>query len=150
MVTIRTVTPADSDTWLRMRCALWPDGSAPEHRDEIEQFFAGDFPRWPWTALVAHDDTSTLLGFAEVSVRPYAEGCESPQVGYLEGWWVEPVVRARGIGRALMAAAEDWARDRGLIEFASDAAPDNAASIAAHQALGFTDAGLVQCFRKQL
>jgi len=150
MVTIRPVTPADLDTWLRMRCALWSDGSPAEHREEIEQFFAGEFPRWPWSVLIAHDDDGQVAGFAEVSVRPYAEGCESPQVGYLEGWWVEPQARGSGVGRALVSAAEDWARQRGLTEFASDAEPDNTTSIAAHQALGFEDAGLVQCFRKPI
>ena len=149
MVTIRPVQPTHSDTWLRMRCALWPDGSAAEHGEEIRQFFAGEFPRWPWNVLMAFDQAGLPVGFAEVSVRPYAEGCAS-QVAYLEGWWVEPTARGAGVGRALIQAAEQWGRDRGLTEFASDADPDNEASIAAHLATGFEDAGLVRCFRKQL
>lgn len=150
MVTIRPVETSDSDTWLRMRCALWPDAPVAEHREEIRQFFAGEFPRWPWSVLLAIDAADRPAGFAEVSVRPYAEGCDSREVAYLEGWWVEPEARAAGVGRALIHAAEQWGRDRGLTEFASDADPDNDASIASHLALGFEDAGLVRCFRKQL
>ena len=50
----------------------------------------------------------------------------------------------------LAKAAENWDRSRGCREFASDADPDNEASVAAHRALGFEDAGLVRCFRKDL
>lgn len=150
MVTIRLIEPADTDTWLRMRCALWPDDSEAEHREEIEQFFGGTFPRGPWSVWLAQDRDGKALGFAELSVRTYAEGCKGLQVAYLEGWYVEPDARKLGFGRALIAAAEQWARDRGLKEFASDADPSNATSYAAHRALGFEDAGLVQCFKKKL
>ncbi len=54
------------------------------------------------------------------------------------------------MGRALLEAAEEWARTEGCFEFASDAQADNMASVAAHLALGFNDAGLLRCFRKDL
>jgi aminoglycoside 6'-N-acetyltransferase I len=71
-------------------------------------------------------------------------------VAYLEGWFVVPAARGRGVGRALIAAAEEWGRAQGCCEFASDAHPDNEVSAAAHRALGFVEAGLVRCFRKDL
>jgi aminoglycoside 6'-N-acetyltransferase I len=87
---------------------------------------------------------------AELSVRPCAEGCLTSRVAYLEGWYVVPEARRRGVGRALLQEAEDWGRTQGCTEFASDTQPDNDGSIAAHRALGFEDAGLVRCFRKEL
>jgi aminoglycoside 6'-N-acetyltransferase I len=98
----------DAATWMEMRMALWPEDSDAEHREEIDQFFAGEFPRWPWSVLLAEDASGRALGFAEVSVRPYAEGCRSNRVAYLEGWFVLPEVRNRGVGRALVDAAEEW------------------------------------------
>ena len=148
---VEAAQPSDAAAWLRMRCRLWPEGTQEEHREEIEAYFAGRFARHPWQVLVARDESAgEALGFVELSVRSYAEGCDGVEVAYLEGWYVESRGRRTGVGRALIAAAEDWARGRGLNEFASDASPDNEASLAAHRALGFEDAGLVQCFRKRL
>jgi aminoglycoside 6'-N-acetyltransferase I len=134
---------------LRLRHALWPDGTEAEHREEIDRFFAGR-AREPKAVLVAEDAAAHVIGVAELSIRPHAEGCHSDRVAYLEGWFVAPEARGRGVGRALMAAAEDWGRSQGCDEFASDAEAGDAVSAAAHRALGFTEVGLVRCFRKDL
>ncbi|HEV8382198.1 MAG TPA: aminoglycoside 6'-N-acetyltransferase [Gemmatimonadales bacterium] len=149
MTRIKQATPADATAWLELRCALWPEGSRSEHRNEIEQFFAGTLAE-PLAVLLAVDDTNQTVGLAELSIRPYAEGCHSPDVAYLEGWFVAPTARRRGVGRALVEAAEQWGRARGCREIASDTQPDNLVSIAAHRSLGFEAAGSVRCFRKDL
>lgn len=150
MVTVRLAEPRDARSWLEMRRALWPEDSEGEHQLEIDRYFAGEFPRFPWTVFLAADAEGRLLGMAEVSVRPYAEGCRSERVAYLEGWYVARDARRSGVGRALVAAAEGWGRSQGCSEFASDAHPDNHVSFVAHRAIGFADAGLVRCFRKDL
>jgi aminoglycoside 6'-N-acetyltransferase I len=96
------------------------------------------------------EDAGKLLGFAEVGTRAYAEGCETSPVGFLEGWFVEEHARGSGVGRALVQAAETWARERGLTEFGSDTWLDNEASIQAHQALGFAVTERLVCFLKRL
>ncbi len=151
---VRVATPADRDAWLRLRAALWPGdapGDAEEHAREIDAHLdaRGEDARWPQEALLAELD-GEVVGLAEVSVRPYAEGCETRDVGYLEGWYVAPGHRRRGVGRALVRAAEAWARARGCAELASDTDPDNDVSRRAHAACGFEDAGLVRCFRRRL
>lgn len=150
MVNVRAARPTDASTWSSMRRALWPEDTEAEHRAEIDRYFAGEFPRWPWTALLAEDAGGRIVGFAEVSVRPYAQGCKSERVAYLEGWFVAPDVRKRGVGRALIAAAEEWGRSRGCSELASDADPDNTVSRDAHGAVGFDEVGLVRCFKKDI
>jgi aminoglycoside 6'-N-acetyltransferase I len=147
MIHVRPVTPADAGAWLQMRCALWPEGSENEHRDEINRFFAGQ-RRDPLHTLLALDGSDRPLGFAELAIRPYAEDCLTDRVAYLEGWYVEPEARRRGVGTSLVRAAEDWARAQGCAEFASDALIDDQISAAAHRSLGFEETAQIRCFRK--
>jgi aminoglycoside 6'-N-acetyltransferase I len=132
-----------------MRAALWPEGSVTEHDAEADRFLRGASAE-PLAVLVAEDPRGGLVGFAEVSIRSYAEGCATDRVGYLEGWFVEPAFRRHGVGRALVRAAEDWARSQGCRELASDTEADNDASAMTHRALGFVEAGLIRCFRKDI
>jgi aminoglycoside 6'-N-acetyltransferase I len=71
-------------------------------------------------------------------------------VPHVEGWYVEAQHRRRRIGARLLAAAERWARAAGYAELASDAALDNHASIAAHEALGFEITDRIVCLLKKL
>jgi len=104
----RPAQRGDSAAWERMRQTLWP--SAPgEHAGEIDQFFDGNRER-PAAVLIACDDSNEAIRFAELSIRPYAEECYSGRVAYLEGWFVEATARRRGVGAALVKAAEEWGR----------------------------------------
>jgi len=125
---------------------LW---SREEHGHEIEQFFTGQAIE-PLAVLIADDGMAGPIGIAELSIRSNAEGCRTNRVAYLEGVFVVPEARRRGVGKKLVEAAEGWARAQGCGEFASDTAPSNSVSVALHRAVGFTDAGLLQCFRKDL
>ena len=131
-----------------MRRALWPDPD-DDHAREAEQFFA-DHLRNLLEVLLAYDESGRAVGFAELSIRNCAEGCDTDRVGYLEGWFVEADVRRQGVGRALVEAAEAWARRQGCVEFGSDAHIDNLLSAKAHEALGFTETDRIRCFRKPL
>jgi aminoglycoside 6'-N-acetyltransferase I len=148
MIQVRPVTPSDAPAWLRMREALWPDESG-SHAIEVEQYFAGAL-HMPLEVLLALDDKGAAVGFAELSIRAYAEDCTTDRVAYLEGWYVEPDARRKGVGRALIAAAEAWGRWQGCTECGSDALLDNEVSEAAHLALGFVETVQLRCFRKLL
>lgn len=144
---VRPLTEGELDAWLDLRVALWPDSTREEHASDRELVL--DDPQ-RYAVLVVPDDSGRLVAFAEVSLREWAEGCESRPVGYLEGWYVAPAWRRRGLGRALVEAAERWAQARGAREFASDVEPDNAASLAAHARLGFREVGRAVLFAKRL
>jgi aminoglycoside 6'-N-acetyltransferase I len=145
---IRPAEPADASVWQRMRESLWPDGCG-DHARDIATYFSG--PRTnPLEVLLACLGSGAPIGFVELSIRPYAEGCTTDRVAFVEGWFVEPGHRGRGAGAALMAAAEEWGRAGKCSELASDTQLANEASIAAHNALGFEETERLVCFRKSL
>lgn len=132
-----------------MRDALWPEGAERTHAREIEQYFAGALNN-PLEVLLAVDEAGQVVGVAELSIRNYAEDCVTDRVAYLEGWYVDAKWRRRRVGKALIEAAESWARAQGCTEFASDALLENESSAAAHRALGFEETAQIRCFRKEL
>jgi aminoglycoside 6'-N-acetyltransferase I len=146
---IRPVTAADSEEWLRMRHALWPDGSFAQHRQDIARYFAGD-RREPTEVLLALATDAAPVGFVELSIRNIVDSCSTDRVAYLEGWFVVPDSRRQGVGRALIQAAEQWGARQGCTEFGSDADIDNDISYAAHLRSGFEETGRVRTFRKSL
>ena len=151
-VHIRLGRPDDCEQLARLRAALWPESSAEEHAKELVSILGGTpLGVMPMVELVAEASDGRIVGFLEAGLRSYAEGCdESRPVGYVEGWFVEEEFRRHGIGAALLAAAEVWARAQGCIEMASDTTIDNDTSQRAHEALGFEVAGRSVNYRKRL
>jgi aminoglycoside 6'-N-acetyltransferase I len=151
MTSIRPARVEDIPALAALRHALWPEGSAPEHAAELRSLLAGTYAPFPIVELVVEDGRGALIGFAEVSLRSYSDGCDPARpVGYLEGWFVAADRRREGIGTRLVEAAEQWARSQGCIELASDVEIDNGISHAAHRALGFEEVSRVVVYRKPL
>ncbi len=144
---IRPVEPGDRGEWLRMRRALWSKCPIDTLEAEMATILAG---RENQAVFVAARPTGRLGGFVEASIHPHAIGCQTHPVAYLEGWYVDPDLRRTGVGNALLAAAESWARAKGHREMASDTLFDNEAGLAAHQACGYAVTGRLIHFKKRL
>jgi aminoglycoside 6'-N-acetyltransferase I len=136
-IKIRKMAAADQRQWLEMRRTLWPDCPKERHLLEVDQLLRSE-----GLVLFAEGADGRSLGFAEISIRrDHVEGTCSVPVPYLEGWYVDPGHRNRGVGRALIDAAEKWALEAGFTELASDAEIGNDEGIRAHQKLGFREVG---------
>jgi aminoglycoside 6'-N-acetyltransferase I len=148
---IRPITSSDRAEWLRMLQGLHPELPVAEHEPSIDAYFTGaDITELsPSAVFVAEREDARLGGFLELSVRNYAEGCRG-HTPYVESWFVDADLRGTGTGRALMEAAEQWARERGFVELASDALSTNHLSHSAHKALGFEPVEEIVVFRKSL
>lgn len=145
---VRLLEARDRQAWAQMRTALWPDEDADLLGHETLLHFSG--APVAEAVFVCENNDDTLCGFLELSLRPYAEGCASKPVPYIEGWYVAPGARMKGAGRALVAAAENWALVRNFNEIASDTQLDNSQSQAAHDALGYEEVERLVTFRKSL
>jgi aminoglycoside 6'-N-acetyltransferase I len=145
-VRVRLYADADWREWLRMGLALFPG----EPREEIERGMRDTLVSPHAGVFIAVRDDGSPCGFVEVGERAYAEGCATSPVGYVEAWYVDPDVRRQGVGRALLAAAEDWARAKGYSEIGSDALLDNVVSQRAHVRSGYAEVERLVVFRKVL
>ena len=143
---IRALRQDDMAAWQRFRVGLWPALTAQENESESAAILADSAS---WAVFVSEIDDRPS-GFVEVSLRRYADGCASSPVGYVEGWYVDGPFRRTGVGRRLLAAAEDWARAKGCTEMASDALLDNVDSYRAHCRLGYAEVERQVIFRKSL
>ena len=144
--TVRQMNASDRAAWADMRAALWPEATVAGHAQDIEQILASD-DTW---GFIAETADGAPAGFAEISVRRYANGCETQPVPFLEGIWVEPPLRRHGIGRLLVEHVEAFVAARGFREIGSDALIENTASHAAHRGWGFSETERVVYFRKPL
>jgi aminoglycoside 6'-N-acetyltransferase I len=148
---IRPVTPNDRGEWLRLLMMLHPELQEGDHVPSIDAYLSGGAIEelMPSAVFVAERPDGGLGGLLELSVRNYAEGCAGA-TPYVESWYVDEDLRGTGVGRALMEAAERWARERGAGVLASDASLENGLSHAAHRALGFEEVERIVVFRKRL
>ena len=144
---VRPVRESDLNEWFRLRKLLWDENDDGDHRSEMM-----DILEHPDSQLVLVADTGNgaLIGFLEASIRPFVEDCHTDHVGYLEGWYVDPDHRQKGIGGELVRNAESWARQKGCTEMASDAEVGNERSLTAHTRLGYAVTSRLVHLRKEL
>lgn len=145
-IDVRPAGFEDAGRTAALAALLWPANDEAALRAEFEALAAD-----PRAAVFLAREGERAAGFAHCQLRTdYVEGTDSSPVGYLEAVYVLPEYRSRGLGRALVAACEAWARRRGCREFASDCELLNAASLRFHLRLGFEEANRIICFRKAL
>ncbi|MGA7920736.1 MAG: GNAT family N-acetyltransferase [Candidatus Acidiferrales bacterium] len=147
---IRVFEAADTEVWATFRSRLWPHASPQGLALESRRFARGQPVANITAVFLAQDEAAIPVGFLELSVRAFADGCESMLVPHIEGWYVEPAARGKGFGAALMQAAEGWARSNGFVEIASDTEAGNQRSRGAHAACGFTEVEYAIKLRKSL
>ena len=145
--TIRLLEERDLNEWLRLRTLLWDEADEDDHRSEMVDIIEHVDSQ---LVAVAESKDGNLVGFLEASLRSFAEDCETDHVGYLEGWYVDADYRQHGIGRSLVKFAENWARQQGCTEMASDAELGNDVSLEAHARLGYAETSRLIHLRKEL
>ncbi len=143
---VREMGTADRSAWAEMRSALWPEESASVHAREIDELLrSGEM--WGFVVEMRPGDA---VGFAEIAIRKFANGCDSRPVAFLEGIWIKPQFRRQGAGARLIAHVESFLATRGFCELGSDTQIDNTSSQDAHRAWGFSETERVVYFRKIL
>lgn len=142
---LRSLRPADREPLLTLLRATGSfDPAEVEVALELIDLGRADPPDAHYRFLVADDpDTGQVLGYACWGHAPMTEGV-------YDLYWiaVDPAAQGRGVGRALMAAAEERVRAEGgrmvLVETASK--PSYAATRAFYEAIGYREEARVRDF----
>ncbi|MGK0705570.1 aminoglycoside 6'-N-acetyltransferase [Yokenella regensburgei] len=145
---IKLMDETSLNTWLGLRNQLWPEHSCEEHIREGHNIVSCPDK---YVSFLVINNQGRAVAFADAAIRyDYVNGCESSPVVYLEGIFVIPEQRGRGIAKRLVAAVQGWGVTKGCTEMASDALLDNFISHQMHQALGFEETERVVFFRKRI
>ena len=125
---------------------IWPEHTLEELMSIIIDYMSSEN-----SVVFAEIVNDVYAGVALCALRhDYVEGCATSPVGYLEGVSVREEFRHRGIARKLVSECEQWAREKGCTEFASDCELTNTASLNFHLGIGFQEENRIICFKKML
>jgi aminoglycoside 6'-N-acetyltransferase I len=141
---IKKAVVEDSKIAAELAVLLWPHHEVDDLEGELKEYITKG-------AIFIYFIETIPVGFAQCSLRnDYVEGTESSPVGYLEGIFVKPEYRMRGIAKELLSQCETWSKSMGCREFASDCELNNIESLKFHLNVGFEEANRIICFKKML
>ncbi len=141
-IAIRPATPADAPAIARIYNQGIDERGATfetEPRSDLDILpKIADQARYP---LLVAEDGAVILGWAGVSAyraRPCYAGIAEFSI------YLDRTARGRGLGRQLLTALVDAARDRGFWKLVSRIFPFNAASRAVCRSCGFREVGVYE------
>jgi len=143
----RSAERDDFPEWLTMRQALYSGLTEAFHLHEMESIIAS--PQM-WCFLAKSEVDEGVIGMLELSLRNIVDGCSASPVGYIEGLYIKPKFRGRGLGRALVAYAESWVLGHGCEEIATDSELDNTAAQDFFHHVGFGETYRIVQFKRTL
>lgn len=134
------------DELTKMAIDLWPNNDFNELRHEIILMMKGDKDIFLLSSI-----NESIVGFIHMSIRTdYVEGANSSPVGFVEGIYIKPMYRFKGIARELVSKGEEWAKSMGCTQIGSDIEMNNLDSYKFHQNIGFKEANRIICFIKDI
>jgi RimJ/RimL family protein N-acetyltransferase len=141
---IRRARPADAAALVALAEAV---GSEPEgwlvtdgswRSVGEERRYLRTIVRYPHAAVFVAEDGERVVGRLSLARDPHPASAHVADLGLM----VAASHRRRGIGRGLLDAAVQWARDSGVRKLELHVLPHNAAAIALYERFGFRREGV--------
>jgi len=134
------------EDWTNLAIMLFPESTFEDelkfHKEILELEKEVGF-------LYQKDDK--YVGFMNISIRSdYVNGTDTSPVVYIEAIYVLSEYRQYGIGRKFIEHAEQYAKQMGITQLASDCIIDNTLSENFHKNCGFIEKERVICFVKDV
>jgi len=142
---IKEIQPCDLNVWVELQHELWPTHSIADLIEDCNKILTDKLQK-SWLFI----DNNSPIGFIDLSIKKKAIGCKSGKIGYVEGWYVKPDYQRKGFGQQLYEVAENWAKNQGCKEMASDTTQDYPYSPRAHEIAGFKVARVATHFNKDI
>ena len=141
-ISVRPITDADVPVIQSLLVQLGYDLAPDEVRRRLSAVMAS-----PDHAVLAGESDGRLISLLHLYIRP---ALEKPPEVIVQALVVDATCRKGGIGRTMMAAAERWARDRGLqsVALATHVAREGAHAF--YAALGYERVATSHLLRKML
>jgi RimJ/RimL family protein N-acetyltransferase len=142
--TIRRARPADAAALVELAEAV---GSEPEgwlvtggawRSVGEERRYLRTIARYPHAAVFVAEDGQRIVGRLSLARDPHPASAHVADLGLM----VAASHRRQGLGRGLLAAAVQWARDSRVRKLELHVLPHNAAAIALYEDFGFRREGV--------
>lgn len=102
------------DDWINLRLQLW-EGNYHTFNNEVLNILQAQ----DQICYLAHNDQGESVGFIEGKLYQN----QNEKYGFVEGWYVIPDLRKKGVGFMLMDALENWFTHQAIEKFYSDTIP---------------------------
>jgi RimJ/RimL family protein N-acetyltransferase len=143
-VQVRHAHSGDAGELVELACAV---GSEPEgwlitngdwRSAAEERRYLRAIRRSPHAAVLVAENSGRIVGRLSIARDPHPASRHVADVGLM----VAQEFRRRGAGRALMQAAESWAREAGVWKLELHVFPHNTAAISLYESLGYAREGV--------
>ncbi|GAB4016481.1 hypothetical protein GCM10028808_45060 [Spirosoma migulaei] len=143
---IEQLSKANLTDLVRLVLELWTDCVFEEEYDNYERMLISDTE-----ICYLIKEQETYIAFIHLTSRTdYVEGATDYPVAYIEALYVKPTYQQLGIGKKLVSAGENWSRQKGCKQLASDTELTNSSAIDFHKRIGFDEVNRIVCFVKEL
>jgi len=136
----------DFESLVDMAHTLWSYHTREEISKEMDKILESN--KEDAFVIKENDEYSA---FATFPIKyEYVQGANSYPVGYLEGIYVKPEYRKKGLAKKIVEFAEKWAFEKGCKQIASDTWLRNKESQNFHKSIGFEEVEKIVHFIKKI
>jgi len=140
------ISPLNKEVLCAMFVEMWPDESKEDHQVYVNDVLQKDNQH----AILSKRNTD-YTGFIYLSLRSdFVPGATAYPVAYIEGIFIRPPYRKKGLATQLVQLGEKWGREHGSRQLASDVEISNVISQDFHQAMGFEEEDRVITYIKDI
>jgi len=150
-VRVRRARLADLATVVRLRLALLREHGdhpiysrlRPDAERRAREVFASQLTSTGEQMFLAEHE-GAVVGILRCVESISSPLLDPPRYGYVSSVYVEPAQRRHGVLRALLAAAEEWCRQRGIVELRLHSVYGDPVSSTAWEHVGFEPVEVVR------